>query len=288
MKKNQDKERDNTMKVKIENLIDNPFNFNAFSDERLEQLKTQYLSDTKFLEPIKARKIAPSGGKYEITDGHHKVKILKELGIKEIDIEEEQLTDFESLKMLIKRRTRGDVVNAIKQAEIIKKLNDYGMTEESIGKELGLSKSRISTIIRRLDLNEDTKSFASETLCSNGEPLSQSVVDELTRFDRSEQPEVIKFIQKKNKAGEEVTRQDIRTLHDEMTNPAKGTNTGASNGSFAENAYAVGHSSIVTFEASDVYIKQFAFDQQEIECPCCHKWFVVNNNNRRIVGNHHQ
>lgn len=270
------------MKVKIENLIESPYNFNAFSDERLEQLKCQYMKDGKFLEPIKARKVcvdAYSNGKYEITDGHHKVKILKELGIKEVDIEEEQLTDFEALKMLVKRRTRGDVVNAIKQAEIIKKLNDYGMTEEQIGKELGISQPRIANILRRLDLTEDTKVFASECLCSNGKPLSVSVVDEMTTFDMSLQPEVIKYIQKKNKAGEEVTRQDIRILHDEMCNPAKPTNNGSSGYS-----KEIHHSSIFVYQPQEVNVKNTLLNEQEIECPCCKRWFLLNDKNKKVLN----
>jgi ParB-like chromosome segregation protein Spo0J len=63
------------MKVKIEDLIENPFSENRCSDEKLEQLRQQYQNDGKFLELIEVRFL--EDGKYQVVDGHQKLKILR-------------------------------------------------------------------------------------------------------------------------------------------------------------------------------------------------------------------
>lgn len=89
------------MKVLVANLRSNPFRTEKYpyNPEKIKQLESN-IKATSFWDNILARPKAAEPGIYEIAYGHHRIKALKNLAIKEIDIPIRDLDDAIMLKIM--------------------------------------------------------------------------------------------------------------------------------------------------------------------------------------------
>lgn len=70
-----------SQEIAIDALIPHPENCNSMNEETLGKLK-RHIKDTGRYEPITARPHPLEPGKYQVINGHHRLKVLKELGHK--------------------------------------------------------------------------------------------------------------------------------------------------------------------------------------------------------------
>ncbi len=94
-----------TKKLAIDAVQPNPWNPNRQSDRAYEAEK-ESIQAFGFLDPITVRQL-PEGG-YQIVDGEHRWKAMKELGASEISANVVELTDDQAKKLtIILNETRG-------------------------------------------------------------------------------------------------------------------------------------------------------------------------------------
>ena len=68
-----------SQEIAIDDLVPHPENCNRMDDETLEKLK-RHIKSTGRYELITARPHPLEPGKYQVINGHHRLKVLKELG----------------------------------------------------------------------------------------------------------------------------------------------------------------------------------------------------------------
>lgn len=91
-------------------------------------------------------------GSYELIDGHHKIRVCKDLGISDIPdeyIDIQNLTEEESRESLWSNQIRGNV-NPIKQALFLQAEKDKGLTQRTLSEKYHIPRSTVANILRRL------------------------------------------------------------------------------------------------------------------------------------------
>jgi ParB/RepB/Spo0J family partition protein len=131
----------NIKTVPIEKLIAHPDNPNRMSDKTFAKL-VRNIKRTGRYEPIIVR---PKGESYEIINGHHRVKALRQLGIKNAEIVIWNVSDQETdiLLTTLNRLSGSDELD--KKLAILRRLNEK-MRARELAKLLPFS----STQIKRL------------------------------------------------------------------------------------------------------------------------------------------
>lgn len=122
--------------IPIEALVDNPLNANRMSEGAFKKL-VRNIERTGRYEPVVVRRHPQRGEHFEIINGHHRVRVLRELGIAEADcvvwdVDDEQVlillstlnqlrgSDVAERKMVILR----DLVRRFDAKELSKLLPD--------------------------------------------------------------------------------------------------------------------------------------------------------------------
>jgi hypothetical protein len=152
--------------------------------EEYESLKQQIKEAKENNHPLFEQKIVVrkvSEESFELIDGEHKLRACRELGILEIPkelIEILEIDEKESLLKLGRMKTRGSDIDPFRQAAWIEALHNTGDTYEQIGKELGLSKSRMIHIAQRLEIPQ--------TIRARLEGASTHLVDEISSLHKME------------------------------------------------------------------------------------------------------
>ena len=187
--------------VQIDKLKAHPDNPNRMSDKTFAKL-VRNIKRTGRYEPIIVR---PKGDSYEIINGHHRVKALRQLGIKTADIVIWDVNDDEVdiLLTTLNRLSGSDELD--KKLAILRRLNEKMRTTQ-LAKLLPFS----STQIKRL------KEFKLPTAPAKIEP--DSFTHPLVFFINKEQKQVI------DKAIHEALH---RTPESEITNDKRRTKAAA-------------------------------------------------------------
>lgn len=169
------------------------------------------------IQPITVRKI---NDKYELVAGERRWRASKLAGLEEIpclvkDIDEEISTQI----ALIENIQREDL-NPIEEAIAYKKLLDnYGLTQEDLAKQVGKSRSYIANTTRLLNLHEDIIEYIAkgELTPGHGKVL-------LSIKDKEEQLMLGKQIIEKNlnvRTTEELTNKEKKKSQSSRTKPGK-------------------------------------------------------------------
>ncbi len=132
------KKRNKIQTVPIETLIDNPNNPNRMSKTTFAKL-VRNIEHTGLYEPIIVRK---SDTQYEIINGHHRVRALKQLGYTKVDVcvwdADNQQIDI--LLGTLNRLSGSDALD--KKLALLNRLNDKSQAKE-LSKLLPLTSGQI-------------------------------------------------------------------------------------------------------------------------------------------------
>ncbi len=115
------------MKIKVRNLESNPFRdlkHYKYDPEKLISLSAS-ITETSFWDNLLCRPHPTKKDKYQIPYGHHRLKVLQTLRIKEIDIPVRDIPDYMILKMMANENmdTWGQTPAAINQT--VKTVKEY-------------------------------------------------------------------------------------------------------------------------------------------------------------------
>ena len=112
------------------------------------------------IQPIILRK---TGKSYEIIAGERRWRACKIAGLKEIPCIIKDIDDKVSAKYALIENIQREDLNPIEEAIAYKKLmEDFGLTQEEVAKELGKSRSYIANTVRLLNLHEKIIEYISK------------------------------------------------------------------------------------------------------------------------------
>src|SRR3546814_7823044 len=107
------------------------------------------------IQPIVVR---PHGHDYQIVAGERRWRAAQRARLHEVPVIVRDFNDSETLEIALLENIQREDLNAIEEAEAYRKLIDeFGHTQEALGKLVHKSRSHIANLIRLLDLPEPVR-----------------------------------------------------------------------------------------------------------------------------------
>lgn len=120
-----------------------------FEEAALEELATS-IAARGLIQPIVVR---PHGKGYQIVAGERRWRAAQRARLHEVPVIVREFNDAETLEVALVENIQRQDLNAIEEAEAYHRLiEDYGHTQEALGKLVHKSRSHIANLLRLLDL----------------------------------------------------------------------------------------------------------------------------------------
>ena len=138
-----------------------------FDPEALSQL-AESIATHGLIQPIIVR--STGGGEYyEIIAGERRWRASKMAGLTEVPVIIMELDDQKAAQVAIIENVQREDLNAIEEAMAYRSLiNDFGMTQEELSKQIGKSRPAVANILRLLDLPDEVMALVREGTLSAG------------------------------------------------------------------------------------------------------------------------
>lgn len=137
-----------------------------FDDQKLEEL-TQSIRSQGVLQPILIRPLAR--GRFEIVAGERRWRAAQAAGLKEIPAIVRTFDDATGFEIAIVENIQRADLNPIEEAEGYRRLIDeFGHSQEAIGKLVHKSRSHIANLLRLLDLPTKLRQLVMDNQLSMG------------------------------------------------------------------------------------------------------------------------
>jgi ParB family transcriptional regulator, chromosome partitioning protein len=125
-----------------------------FEEEALAELAAS-IQARGLIQPIVVR---PNGHRYQIVAGERRWRAAQKARLHEVPVIVRELDEAETLEIAIVENIQRQDLNAIEEAEAYRKLiDDYGHTQEAVGKLVHKSRSHIANLLRLLDLPQKVR-----------------------------------------------------------------------------------------------------------------------------------
>lgn len=136
-----------------------------FSEESIAALADS-IQQYGILQPILVR---PMGGSYQIVAGERRWRAARMLGLDEVPVIIKELSDLETMQIALIENLQRENLNPIEEAMGYKELMEqYGMTQESVSKTVGRSRSTVANSLRLLQLDEEIQAYIESGELSSG------------------------------------------------------------------------------------------------------------------------
>jgi ParB family chromosome partitioning protein len=136
-----------------------------FDDEALDELAAS-ISARGLIQPIVVR---PHGHRYQIVAGERRWRAAQRAQLHEVPVIVREFDDIETLEVAIVENIQRQDLNAIEEAEAYKRLIDeFGHTQEALGKLVHKSRSHVANLLRLLDLPQGVRSLLASGELSMG------------------------------------------------------------------------------------------------------------------------
>ncbi len=127
------------------------------------------------IQPILVRS---NGTGYQIVAGERRWRACRMLGMSEIPAIIKELDDFETAQMALIENVQREDLNPIEEAAAYKELMDkYEMTQESLSKAVGKSRSAIANAVRLLNMPEEVQDMLKKGELSVGQAKAIAAAD---------------------------------------------------------------------------------------------------------------
>lgn len=124
-----------------------------FNDEAIAALADS-IREHGMIQPILVRPLSTGG--YQIVAGERRWRAARMLGMDEVPVTIKELTDLQTMQIAIIENLQRENLNPVEEArgysELIEK---YGMTQDSVAKMVGRSRSTVANSVRLLSLPEN-------------------------------------------------------------------------------------------------------------------------------------
>ena len=138
-----------------------------FDPESLSQL-AESIATHGLIQPIVVRSTG-SGEFYEIIAGERRWRASKMAGLTEVPVIIMELDDQKAAQVAIIENVQREDLNAIEEAAAYRSLiEDYGMTQEELSRQIGKSRPAVANILRLLELPDEVMALVKEGALSAG------------------------------------------------------------------------------------------------------------------------
>ncbi len=121
-----------------------------FSTESISALADS-IRDHGILQPILVRPLSTGG--YQIVAGERRWRAARMLGLDEVPVNIKDISDTETMQIAIIENLQRENLNPVEEAAGYSELmENYGMTQEQVGKMVGKSRSAVANAVRLLSL----------------------------------------------------------------------------------------------------------------------------------------
>lgn len=144
-------DRGGVEQVNLEQLEVSPYQPRKRIDpEAIAELASS-IAEKGVLQPLLVR---PSETGYEIVAGERRFRAAKQAGLSTVPVIVKNLNDQETLEIAIIENLQREDLNAVEEALAFKKLMEFGLSQEDVGKAVGKSRSAVANTLRLLQLSE--------------------------------------------------------------------------------------------------------------------------------------
>ncbi len=127
-----------------------------FSEESIAALADS-IQQYGILQPILVR---PIDGTYQIVAGERRWRAARMLGLDEVPVIIKELSDLETMQIALIENLQRENLNPIEEAMGYHDLMEqYGMTQESVAKTVGRSRSAVANALRLLQLSDEIQAM---------------------------------------------------------------------------------------------------------------------------------
>jgi ParB family chromosome partitioning protein len=156
-----------------------------FNEEALEEL-AESIRLRGVIQPIVVR---PNGHRYQIVAGERRWRAAQRAQLHEVPVIIREFDDGETLEVALIENVQRQDLNAIEEAEGYKRLiNEYGHTQDALGKLVHKSRSHVANLLRLLDLPQKVRDYVAVGELSMGHARAlvpaqnpQAYADEVVR-----------------------------------------------------------------------------------------------------------
>ena len=130
-----------------------------FDEDKLDEL-SRSIAQRGLIQPIVVR---PHGHDYQIVAGERRWRAAQRARLHEVPVIVRELSDDETMEIALVENIQRADLNAIEEAEAYRRLIDqFGHTQEALGKIVHKSRSHVSNLLRLLDLPAPVRSLVVE------------------------------------------------------------------------------------------------------------------------------
>jgi ParB family chromosome partitioning protein len=139
-----------------------------FDEEGVRQLSDS-IKQNGILQPILVRKHPERDGEFEIVAGERRWRAAQLAQLHEVPVVESELDDRQALEVALVENVQRQDLNPLEEAEGYRRLiDDFGHSQEDLGRILGKSRSHIANTLRLLNLDDEVKALVGESKLSAG------------------------------------------------------------------------------------------------------------------------
>lgn len=143
---------------------------------------TESIREHGMIQPICVRLLA--SGYYQIISGERRWRAARNAGLTEVPVVIIEADDRKAMELALIENLQREDLNAMEEAQgYLTLMQEYGMTQESVARQVGKSRSAVANAIRLLSLPEDLKALVEEDKLTAGHARAVlSVTDEDARY----------------------------------------------------------------------------------------------------------
>jgi ParB family chromosome partitioning protein len=140
--------------VDVEDVEIGKFKIREYTFGKKSKELVASIKEKGVIQPIIVR---PKDGRYELVAGQRRLLAAKEAGLTSVPAIVKEVKEEEGLEIALIENIQREELNPIEEAEAYKRLIEFGLTQEEIGKRVGKSRSTIANTIRLLNLPQSIK-----------------------------------------------------------------------------------------------------------------------------------
>lgn len=146
--------------VPLERIRPNPFQPRSeFDDEGIARLAAS-IRENGLLQPIVVR---PMGETFQIVAGERRYRALRELEWENVPVITRGLSDEQMLVVALVENLQRENLSPLEEAQGYRQLiDDFGLTQEDVGRHVGRDRSTVSNALRLLSLPEAVQRLLAE------------------------------------------------------------------------------------------------------------------------------
>ena len=163
--------------IPVDQIVPNPYQPRTFFDPiQLEELANSIL-EHGILQPILVKQVALE--RFELVAGERRFRAAQKAGLRTVPALVKDFTPQEQLEIAIVENVQREDINAIEAARAYKRLLDeFQMSQESIAKRVGKSRSAIANILRLLALPEQVQESLEQNEITAGHARALLIVED--------------------------------------------------------------------------------------------------------------